>query len=488
LLLLSISRLAFAGSSDRRVRTAIDFRGNWTWEELYAIPDVDTARVSWLKHNLSAAEAREVFALIAALSKPAAAQALPSNFYFDGRVLASSARLLMDSLSVRGPDGDAGAVRLAYLLGSYRRRVFESYKNSGYQLSFGSGTNAVPAYIDRGRAMTRGFDLSFDFGPFDTLMVIVSTPDITAAQILPRISTHAFDALIDHHSQTFYPIPLSRELLALNLSHAASDAALDRLYAFAAPQGLLHYTDLRSNAAGFRAMTGALKAREQDILAYVANTISKYVAPDTKLSRRVSFYVADWSDGWGADDVTAVDIEYYKGDIDRLVNTLLHETFHATQHAIQLAHPTPALILRTAADSALAQAADQILVEGTANFIAPTIKRSPESAAMMADSGTVLMRQLVALSAKPGAYDRKAAQAIIDLGVSGGGPFYWLGAAMAKTIADRSGPRAIGKAFEGDGIDFIETYAKTTRRSATGSRLIPPEVFSAVTALARIQP
>src|SRR4051812_21256933 len=193
--MVSTSGLAFGSSRDGH-RRAIDFRGTWTWEELYGIPDVDTARVSWLKQNLSEAEARELFALIAALSKPAAAQALPSNFYFDGRVLSSGARMLMDSLSARGPDGDDGAVRLAFLLGSYRRRVFDSYRNSDYHLAFHAGSNEVPAYVGRGNPIAPGFDLSFDFGPVDTLMAIVSTPDVTVSEVAARISNRTFDALI----------------------------------------------------------------------------------------------------------------------------------------------------------------------------------------------------------------------------------------------------------------------------------------------------
>ena len=31
----------------------VDFRGGWTWEQLYHIPNVDTGRVTWLRNNLS---------------------------------------------------------------------------------------------------------------------------------------------------------------------------------------------------------------------------------------------------------------------------------------------------------------------------------------------------------------------------------------------------------------------------------------------------
>jgi len=457
----------------------IDFRGTWTWDQLYRIEGVDTARVSWLKNNLPEKDAREVFSIVGSLSKAAAAQSLPGHFYSDGRWQTANGKKLIDSLAIRPPDGDAGMVRLAYLAGWYHRLVVDAYRGSSYRLTFDSTSNVVPDFVGHAMPVPKGFDLSFDFEPVDTLMAIVLTPDITPREVLPRISTHKFDALIRHHSQSFYPIPLSRELLALNLSRAASNQPLDRLYAFIAPHGLLHYADLRSNAAGFRDMVGALKSHEADITSWVANTIGKYVDPDTKLTRRVSFFVVDWSDGWGADDVTAVDLEYYKGDLPRLINTLLHETFHATQHSISEAHHVDEIPGATPAEKAIRVAAHYILVEGTANFISPTIERTPESAAAMADSGTTFLRHLADLTKEP-TFNADSAQTINDNGVSGGGPYYWLGAAMAKVIVDHEGPKAIGRAFNSNPIEFIRTYARVARKTKDGPRLVPPEILAAV--------
>jgi hypothetical protein len=458
----------------------VDFRGGWSWEQLYHIPNVDTARVTWLRNNLSEKDAREAFAIAGSLSKAAAAQAMPGLFYLDGRSQSVNGKKMMDSLALRPADGDAGTVRLAYLAGWYRKIVVDAYRGSGYRLTFDSAETVIPDFVKTGKTMPRGFDLSFDFAPVDTLTAIVLTPDITPQQVIPRISTHKFDALIHHHSQSFYTIPLSRELLALNLSHAASTQPMDRLYSFMAPHGLLHYTDLRNNAEGFAKMVAVLKSRETDIMSYVANTISNYVDADTRLTRRVSLFVVDWSDGWGADDVTAVDIEYYKGDMPRFINTLLHETFHATQHAIAEAHHVPEVEGSTPQEHALRVAAGYILYEGTANYVAPTIGRTPESAAQMADSGTALLRQLADLVNGQGGFNGDSAQKINDAGVAGGGPYYWLGAAMAKVIADQNGPKSIGRAFNSDPIEFIRTYARLAAKTKGGGGLIPPSFLAAL--------
>jgi hypothetical protein len=361
-----------------------------------------------------------------------------------------------------------------------RQRTLEAMRTSSYRVTFDSAVFRLPPGFPTTTTLPAGYRLSFDFAPIDTLLAIVTTANITPAAVLPRISTHPFDALIAHHSQSFYPVALSRELLALNLSHAASTQPLDRLYAYAAPMGLLHYADLRTNAKAYREMIGTLKSHERAILAHIATTIVRYAPPGTTLARRVSFFVADWSDGWGASDITAVDLEYYKGDLPRLVDVLLHETFHAAQGAIASASPSTTAPPRTIADSMLADAAQYILIEGTANFVAPATDRTAQSAAAMADSGTALLATLGALANASSSYDRAAAQAAIDKGVAGGGPFYWLGAAMARVLVDRDGPQAIGKALQGSGIDFLRRYIAVASRDGGQPRLLPPAIVSAV--------
>lgn len=471
--------LSLVGPSSLQAQSmAVDFAGHWSWDDVRRIPDVDTARVRWLERTLPTAEAKSLFATIASLSKPEAAQVLPTYFYLDGSASGRTARSDMDSLVTRGPGGDAGAVRLAYLVASMRHRTLDRFRTTTYRATFDSAPVAIPAAVRAaGRTQPPGFALSFDFGPVDTLLAIVTTRDITPAQVLPRISIHPFDALIRHHSQSFYPQPLSRELLALNLSHAASNQPLDRLYAYAAPAGLLHYVDLRTNAPRYRALLDTLRRHEDEILGYAAQTIAQYVPPGTQLNRRVSFFVVDWSDGWGAMDVTAVDLEYYKGDLDRLINTLVHESFHATQQAVRAAHPASGTTPRTAADSALRAAAEYLLVEGTANFVAPAVRRTPESAAAMADSGAVLLDRLVALTQAPGSFDRTAAQEILDRGVAGGGPFYWLGAAMTRTLVERDGPRAVGAALEAGSMGLLRSYARASRDASAQQKLLTPRTL-----------
>ena len=440
------------------------------WQRLSAAHDVDTMQIRWLQTNLTPVEASTVLARVNALSKPAVAQMLPTFFYLDGRILSRSGKAYADSFMVRPGDDTAGIVRVAYFAAKMRHALLDAYKSTTYSASFDDRPIVIPGYVNISAAAAQrvahtGIKLGFDFGPADTLMAIVSTPDISQAEVLPRISTHPFDALIQHHSQSFYPIPLSRELLAANLAAAASNRPLDQLYAYANPMGLLHYVDVRNNRVQYRMLLDTLKQHEPQIVQYIASKVADYMPADLELTRNVSFFFVDWSDGWGASDVTAVDLEYYKGDVDRLINTQLHETFHAAQHSVTSARGWRKANIASAADSALDEAATDLIIEGTANFVAPTVTRTAASADSMAQRGEALLEQLVALAKAP-QYDRARARKILDEGVSGGGPFYWLGSAMAKTIVDQLGARALAETFRKDGIEYVRTYEK-----AKGSRL-----------------
>ena len=321
--------------------------------------------------------------------------------------------------------------------------------------------------------------LTLDFAPAETLLAIVTSPDVHYEEALKRISTPAFDALIGHHSQAFYPIPLSREQLALDLMHAASTQPLDGLYRWARPNGFYHFADVRLNAARYRTLFDELRRHEVEMARYTSASLAPYVPAGTELDRGVSFYFNDLSDGWGSGNVSAVPIEYYKDDFPRMFNTMVHETFHAAQGAVQASSPRPARTLATPADSALAAAARQLLIEGTANFIAPAVARSPASADSMSRVGAALLNELATM--RTGTWDARRAQEILNQGVSSAGPFYWLGAAMSRALVARDGPAAIGRAFQSDGLELMRVYVTPTQGST--NTMLSPAVVTWVRAL-----
>lgn len=475
---LTAALLLLKGVPCATAQTAAAAAPTTSWDRLRAVPDVDTAEVRWLQDNLAPAEASQLFALLDGLSRPEAVQLLPSFAYLEGTTGPASIRAFIDSLGKRPPAGEAGRVRAAYLLARSRQSILY-YRRSTYQPKFDNRALTVPATPAAPAQPGAAVRLSLDFAPAETLLAIVTTPDIRYDEALKRISTPAFDALIRHHSQNFYPVPLSREQLALNLTHAASTQPLDRLYRYARPNGFYHFADVHDNAAQYRHIVDELGRHEKDIAAYLNAVLAPYIPAGTKVDRRVSFYFDDMSDGWGVGPIAAVPLEYYKDDYARMLNTMVHETFHAAQNAVSTASPPPARLLANGADSAFMQAMNYLLAEGTANFIAPSVVRSPQSADSMSRAAGPLLIELAAM--RHGGWDASRAQELLNKGVSGGGPFYWLGAAMSRALIERDGPRAIGRALQSDGLAFARQYLTAT--SSGPESLLPPAVAEAVTAL-----
>jgi hypothetical protein len=65
--------------------------------------------------------------------------------------------------------------------------------------------------------------LSFDYAPAEIVLNILETPNITYQEIMEKINIRQFQALYNHHSQSFYTTPLNKERMAMCLSKASSN-------------------------------------------------------------------------------------------------------------------------------------------------------------------------------------------------------------------------------------------------------------------------
>ena len=450
---------------------------DWTWSTLRQTPGVDTARVTWLERHVNISDAHALFAIISQLSKPEVAQLIVERMYGDGSVGAD--RALADSLYTRPSSGIAGAVDVAYLTTRLRETVLARARAGGAFATEFSGERLTVPTISSATRTKRAprLTLRFDFAPAETFFAIVSTPNITADAATKRISTPLFDPLIRHRSQPFYPMPWSRELLGANLARAASTDPIDRLYIYAQPRGLLQYGDVSLHRERYRAVLRALQQNEHAILAYVADTLTPYVPEGFTIDRAVSIYFAGGADGWASSGATAFDLEYFKDDYQRLLNVIVHETYHGAQSAVAAAS-SPRARLVTVRDSALAQAATTIFLEGTANYIAPAKQRTPAEVLSAAREGEQLVSRVYA--ATGGTVDRDAMRQALNAGVAGGGPFYWLGAMMSKAIVDAFGRETLANTLRGSGADFVAEYVRATRALPSAPRFFSPEITAAI--------
>ena len=317
--------------------------------------------------------------------------------------------------------------------------------------------------------------LRLDFAPAESLLAIVGTPDVAPTQVAARLHGPAFDALIAHRNQSFYALPWTRELMAVNLARAASTLPVDRLYAFANPKGFLDYADVARHRARYRALLDTLHRREPALLGAVVARIAPFLPAGTQLDRTVSLFFADGADGWASDGVAAVDLEWFKDDHARLRGTLTHETFHAAQSAAR----RPSAGATTARDSVLRGAMEALFSEGTANWIAPARAMSADERAAAVRTGAAQLDSLVDAA---GTGDVARAWALRDRGVAGAGPFYALGEAMTATIVEALGPRTLADVLPRGGVAFVKAYARAIARRATVP-LVSARVLAAAASL-----
>ena len=196
------------------------------WETIKNNDKLPKQEVSWLHDNLTSDEFEEVIGLVSALSRPAAAQMLASHLYLDGSYTRSSIKPYLDSLIVRPPDGDAGTIRVAYLVSKLRKELIDIGKsNKFYTAEFSGALIKVPEFKDSN--INKKIELSFDYQPALVILDILSEPDATYQDILQKLDLHQFDQLIKHHNQSFYPTPLNKERLVTCLEIATSTKPID---------------------------------------------------------------------------------------------------------------------------------------------------------------------------------------------------------------------------------------------------------------------
>ena len=203
----------------------------------------------------------------------------------------------------------------------------------------------------------------------------------------------------------------------------------------------------------------------------------------------MSLYFGDGADGWANDGVAAVDLEWFKDDVARLRATLVHESYHAAQAAVRRARPvTPA---EPPADGVLREALEALFAEGTATFVAPARAMPAAERAEAVRAGAALLDTVVTQLARARATGSgealQGARDAISRGVSGAGPFYWLGAEMSAAIVAAHGPEALAATLPDGGPAFARAYlrahARTAARVPGAPALLGPQAQRALAAL-----
>jgi len=285
------------------------------------------------------------------------------------------------------------------------------------------------------------------------------TADVEAASTIARMP--AFVEMMRHRTDLGYvPEPLiDADGFAWCLVHAASRDPVDALWRWLHPQNLFDLSDLFAHRDAYRCLIDRLV--EDDRLAtYVLGSIAPYAPPDVGFDNRLSFAVGWGIRGWATRATGGVNIEHTKDDFDRLLSTLVHETFHRLQTSIALADPSVAdagfdritsFLLASEADRRLYRALAYVMLEGSATYVAASEPAGTWRQDM--GSGLDLLERIRALdaSAEADAYDT-----LLNEGLRSNGPFYGFGALLSRAIVDAEGPSGLGLALRRGAPFFVE--------------------------------
>ena len=422
----------------------------------------------WLQNNLSEGEKIEVFNLLSALSQPAASQLLVGHFYLDGSYRRKSIKPYIDSFALRPPDGEAGLIRVAYLASKLRKELIDiRQKDPYYTAQFINKPIKIPEYNES--KINKNIDLSFDYEPALVVLNVLSKSNASYEEILEKVNSHQFNELISHHDQNFYTTPLNKERLASCLQMATSTKPLDLLYKYVNPDGLLYFTEVRSNLEKYQKLIADLNTNQVSIFKYINATVSPFLPATTKFSRKVSFFLINDADGWTSNDVTAIDINYFKDDYEKLLPLLAHETYHTGQDAVAITDT----IKRDENVRLFAEDLNYLANEGTATYVAPpSIKTLQEKEAEIKKGISLFEEMYLNLIVK---FNYEKAQESANAGFASGGPFYWLGEEMTRVIVDNLGREKLASIIPYGGITFFKTYFDAIKKSKNKKNMFSRE-------------
>jgi len=423
------------------------------WNSLADNDNIPKREAIWLKDSLSSDELTQVIDLVNDLSRPAASQLLVSYFYLDGSFKSKSVKPYLDSLSIRPPDGEAGIIRVAYLTSKLRKERLEIQRSSKYYVAQFSGASLdLPGY--EAGDINNNIALRFDYQPARIILDMLSKSDLSYQEIESQLDLHQFDQLIAHRNQSFYATPLNKERLATCLQIASSTKPIDKLYRYMNPDGLLYFTDVRTNLDAYKKQLSDLSENEEEIFKYINARISPYLPRNTSFEREVSFFFINDADGWASGDVTALDLNYYKDNYEKLLTLLVHETYHSGQNAVAK---------KVVSDydenvQFFVNALGYLFGEGTATYVEPPTVKTKEEYDTAIQEGIALMEGIYEHAIT--AYDSDKIYELLNKGVAGAGPFYWLGAEMSKVIVDALGKEQLAAVVPDGGVHFFKTYFK----------------------------
>jgi len=425
----------------------------WTFEDLLKVKDVDPADVELLRTLGSEAEAREAMVLAAGLSIPATAQLLPAYLYIDGGPIDYKSGAEMATAFIRRvPNGPAGAIRVAALALKWRKEVYRPDDRFTKPFPASTGTlNLKPPRVSADRLSRVRFEINSE--PALIILDILSRPH-SAQEIETKLQHPLFPQMYVHRSQSFYGAPITREKWNIALNRVSQDEPIDRLYRFIRPTGFFHLNDVKNHAPAYRSFIESLQKNRGDIQNWVQSKIAEFLPSGVTVDRKVFVSFGRGAEGWGANDITALGLEYQRDGMNTFLMNLLHESFHSAQSATINKFLKPLDKAEQDDLTRFRSAMRYIFLEGTATYVGPVAPLSEQEADAKRARGVELLEQI---QAGYRSKDFKAMQSALDEGIGGQG-LYWFGAKMSSDIVEAFGRERFIEGLKCGERCFFETH------------------------------
>jgi hypothetical protein len=92
---------------------------------------------------------------------------------------------------------------------------------------------------------------------------------------------------------------------------------------------------VKNNIQEYKKQIEELRNKQTEIFNYINATIAPFLPVNTEFTRKVSFFFINDADGWGFDDISAIDLNFHKDNYTNLLRTLAHEVTTVVKQPLQ---------------------------------------------------------------------------------------------------------------------------------------------------------
>ena len=361
------------------------------------------------------------------------------------------------------PDSLGGILRAAVVLTEIRERnlhgIAEAFSGA-YPLAFAG--HALPDAVTK---PPEGWNLALDLSGLNSLISHLDAGRANPDRAREVAAMPAFIEMMRHRRELGYvPEPLiNEEGLAWCIDHAASQDPVDRLWRWLHPHNLFDLADISNDLPLYKALVESLEAAGDRLTDPILARIAEFAPEGVRFRDRLSFAVGWAIRGWATETTGGINLEHFKDDLPRMLDTLTHETFHRLQTRICRANPDSqgdgferitSLPFDDPKLRKLYTVLAYLMLEGSATYVGAR-EPDPDWAGQGDGALGLLDQAIVSLQAE----DLEAIDGILNEGLKSNGPFYGFGAWLSKGIAEECGPRALGEVLASGAVDFLLTGA-----------------------------